>query len=95
MTTDTEMQNQSQDQNPNPDQTANNGTNGNGPDKPEKTVPYSRFAQVNDAKKAAEETLMGLVDELKEDVPEQFKGLIPPDVDSRQDYYDYLEKKHS
>jgi len=66
MTIDTDPQNQDQ-----------QGTPGNGPEKTEKTVPYERFAKVNDAKKQAEETLTVLVDELKDDVPEQFKGLIP------------------
>ena len=32
--------------------------------------------------------------ELHPDI-EQLKGLIPPDVDAQQEYYDYLEKKHS
>lgn len=75
MTTDTEKQNQNQnqDQNPNPD----NGTSGSGPEKPEKTVPYERFQKVNDAKKQAEETLAGLVAELVEDIPEQFRALVP------------------
>ena len=73
MTTDTEKQNQSQDQNPNPD----NGTNGNGPEKPEKTVPYERFQKVNDAKKAAEETLAGIVAELVEDIPEELRDIVP------------------
>lgn len=70
-------QNQTTDQNTNPDQNATNGTNGNGPDKTEKTVPYERFAKVNDAKKQAEETLAGLVAELVEDIPEQFRALVP------------------
>ena len=32
--------------------------------------------------------------ELHPDI-EQLKGLILPDIDARQEYYDYLEKKHS
>lgn len=62
-----------QDQTPNPDQ----DTSGSGPDKTEKTVPYARFQAVNDAKKQAEETLTGLVAELVEDIPEQFRSLVP------------------
>lgn len=58
----------------NPD---NGGTNGNGPDKPEKTVPYERFQAVNAAKKQAEETLAGLVTEMLDDIPEQFRSLVP------------------
>jgi len=63
-----DKQNQSQDQ---------NGTPGSGPDKTEKTVPYERFQAVNAAKKAAEETLTGLVTELVEDIPEQYRALVP------------------
>lgn len=58
----------------NPD---NGGTNGNGPDKTEKTVPYERFQAVNAAKKQAEETLAGLVTEMLDDIPEQFRSLVP------------------
>lgn len=76
MTTENETQNQNQD-NPNPDTNASNGTNGADPTKTEKTVPYERFQKVNDARKAAEETLLGLVEELKDDVPDQFKALVP------------------
>lgn len=76
MTTENETQNQNQD-NPNPDTNANNGTNGADPTKTEKTVPYERFQKVNDAKKQAEETLAGLVAELVEDIPEQFRALVP------------------
>jgi hypothetical protein len=36
-------------------------------------VPYSRFSQVT-SKKAAEETLSALVDELKDDVPSSSRG---------------------
>lgn len=43
----------------------------------EKTVPYDRFAQVNAQKKEAVETLEGIVSDLIEDVPEDFRGLIP------------------
>lgn len=80
MTVENEKQNQNQNQNqdnPNPDQSANNGTTGNAPGKGEKTVPYERFQKVNDAKKQAEETLAALVAELVEDIPEQFRALVP------------------
>jgi len=61
---------------------------GDGPDKndknqagkdlnQEKTVPYSRFQEVNSAKKAAETELQAVADGLKEEVPEEFKDLIP------------------
>ena len=76
MPNENEKQNQNQD-NPNPDTNANNGTNGNAPDKGEKTVPYSRFQAVNDAKKQAEETLAGIVAELVEDIPEDFRDIVP------------------
>ena len=69
------MEDQTQDQNQNPDQ--NSDTNGSAPAKGEKTVPYARFAQINDAKKAAEEVLAGIVDELTEDVPEAMRDIIP------------------
>ena len=68
------MEEQNQNQTPNPD---NGGTNGNGPDKPEKTVPYERFQAVNAAKRQAEETLAGLVTEMLDDIPEQFRSLVP------------------
>ena len=64
MTTDNTTDNQTT----NPDTNQQNGTNGNGPEKPEKTVPYARFQAVNDAKKQAEETLAGIVAELVENV---------------------------
>jgi len=72
------------------DQNANNQPgDGNAPDKgdgkdqagkdqnQEKTVPYSRFQQVNDAKKAAETELQAVADYFKEEVPEEFRDLIP------------------
>ncbi len=71
------MEEQNQNQNPNPDQNANNGTNGADPTKTGKTVPYARFQAVNDAKKAAEEVLAGIVNELTEDVPEAMRDIIP------------------
>lgn len=55
----------------------NQDNNGNATDNSEKMIPKSRFDQVNTAKKMAEETLQSLVDELKEDIPEKFKELVP------------------
>ena len=66
--------NQQQDQTPNQNQ---QGTPGTAPDKGEKTVPYERFQKVNDAKKAAEETLSGIVTELLEDIPEDLRDIVP------------------
>lgn len=40
-------------------------------------VPYSRFQEVNAKRKAAEETLAGIVNDLCEAVPENMRGLIP------------------
>lgn len=71
------------------DPNANNQPgDGGGPDKndkdqagkdqtQEKTVPYARFQQVNEAKKQAETELQAVADGLKEEVPEEFRGLIP------------------
>lgn len=47
------------------------------PEKPEKSVPYSRFQQVNEQKKAAEETLKGVVDDLLDEIPEDMRDIIP------------------
>ena len=71
------MEDQNTDQTINPDTNATNGTNGADPTKTEKTVPYSRFAQVNDAKKAAEVVLAGIVAELVDDIPETFRDIVP------------------
>lgn len=54
-----------------------NQEQGNAPDKSEKTVPYARFAQVNEQKKQAEETLSGIAEELMEDVPEDMREIVP------------------
>jgi hypothetical protein len=72
--------------NPN-DQNTQDQPGGNAPDKgdgkdradqsQEKTVPYARFQQVNEAKKQAETELQAVADGLKEEVPEEFQGLIP------------------
>ncbi len=71
------------------DQNANNKPgDGDGPDKndkdqagkdqnQDKTVPYARFQQVNEAKKQAESELKAVADGLKEEVPEEFRELIP------------------
>ena len=40
-------------------------------------VPYSRFQEVNAKRKAAEETLASIVDELCGEVPENMRSLIP------------------
>lgn len=54
-----------------------NQEQGNAPDKSEKTVPYARFAQVNEQKKQAEETLSSIAEELMEDVPEDMREIVP------------------
>jgi hypothetical protein len=62
------------------DQGQNQGQNqhdGHAADKGEKSVPYTRFQQVNEQKKAAEGTLQELVDELKQDIPEDMQDLVP------------------
>ena len=50
---------------------------GDGAEKPEKSVPYTRFQQVNEARKSAEATLQTVVDELLEDVPEDMREIVP------------------
>ena len=42
-----------------------------------KAVPYSRFQEVNARRKAAEDTLAGIVDELCADVPEDMRPPLP------------------
>lgn len=42
-----------------------------------RTVPYGRFQEVNAKRKAAEDTLAAIVDEMCNDVPEDMRGLIP------------------
>ncbi|MBM4300785.1 MAG: hypothetical protein FJ121_04535 [Deltaproteobacteria bacterium] len=69
------------------DQNTQDQPAGNAPDKgdgkdradqnQEKTVPYARFQQVNEAKKQAETELQAVADGLKEEVPEEFRDLIP------------------
>lgn len=51
--------------------------NGNAPDNRENMIPKSRFDEVNAKRKAAEETLSGVVDELLEDIPEDMRDLVP------------------
>jgi len=66
------------DQNQNPGQ---NGAGGDSAQNPghgaEKSVPYARFHQVNEQKKAAEETLKGLADEALEEIPEDLRDIVP------------------
>jgi len=40
-------------------------------------IPKERFDQVNQQKKEALEALQSIVDELIEDIPEEFKDLVP------------------
>ncbi len=54
-----------------------NGSSAQNNTTPEKTVPYARFQQVNEQKKAAEETLKALAEEAFEEVPENMRELIP------------------
>jgi len=61
----------------NPQNQDDKGISGNAPDKGEQMIPKSRFDAVNTQRKAAEETLAGLVQELVEDIPEQFRALVP------------------
>lgn len=65
-----------QDKNPQ-DGTDTGNASDNSDQHQEKTVPYARFTQVNDQKKAAEATLQTIVDDLIDDVPEDFRDLIP------------------
>ena len=43
----------------------------------DQTVPYARFKEVNEGKKALEKELQSVADAMKEDVPEEFRDLIP------------------
>jgi hypothetical protein len=43
----------------------------------DRTVPYARFSEVNEKRKAAEAELQSVADSLKEDVPESQRDLIP------------------
>ena len=43
----------------------------------EKSIPFSRFQEVVNARKAAEQALESLVTELASDIPEEFRDLIP------------------
>ena len=44
---------------------------------PEKTVPYARFKEVVDARKAAEESLAAVVEEMIATLPEDMVDLVP------------------
>lgn len=48
-----------------------------GPKNTENMIPKSRFDQVVSQKNEMAETLTGLVDELKADIPEEYQDLIP------------------
>lgn len=43
----------------------------------ENMIPKSRFDQVNQQKNELNEILKGLVDELKQDIPEDYRDLVP------------------
>jgi hypothetical protein len=43
----------------------------------ENMIPKSRFDQVNSQKNELNDTLKGLVDELKNDIPEEYQDLVP------------------
>ena len=43
----------------------------------DKFIPKSRFDEVNQKRKEAEETFKGVVSELIEDIPEDFRDLVP------------------
>ena len=47
------------------------------PSKPESSVPYARFKEVVDARKAAEESLTAVVDEVIATLPEDMRDLVP------------------
>jgi len=49
----------------------------NATEKGSKMIPKERFDQVNQQKKEALEALQSIVDELIEDIPEEFKDLVP------------------
>lgn len=42
-----------------------------------RTVPYARFAEVNTQKKAAEAALAEMVESMVQDLPENFRALVP------------------
>ncbi len=52
-------------------------TSGSDPVKNENMIPKSRFDKVNSQKNELNDTLKGLVDELKNDIPEEFQDLVP------------------
>lgn len=51
---------------------------GNAPDhKSENMIPKSRFDEVNQKRKDAEESLQSVVAEMKDDIPEEYRDLVP------------------
>jgi hypothetical protein len=58
-----------------------NRSNANASDKGDqqrdRTVPYARFTEINEKRKAAEDELAAVADSLKEDIPEDHRDLIP------------------
>ena len=55
----------------------NNPAPGNDPEKNENMIPKSRFDQVNQQKKAAEQELEQVANMLVEDIPADYKDIIP------------------
>jgi hypothetical protein len=72
-----------EDQNANPGDTGEDQSkqgmndNANPGDKGEKFIPKGRFDEVNQKFKEAKETLQAIVDDLKEELPEEMKDLVP------------------
>lgn len=50
---------------------------GNDPAKNENMIPKSRFDQLNEKKKQAEQSLQEVADSFMEDVPEDYKDIVP------------------
>jgi hypothetical protein len=69
------MTDQNKDQNDKTEQDRNASDKGD--QQRDRTVPYARFTEVNEKRKAAEEELSKVADSLKEEVPEDQKDLIP------------------
>ncbi len=61
----------------NADKVENTNTPGDGLKNTENMIPKSRFDKVVSQKNEMAETLTGLVDELKTDIPEEYQDLIP------------------
>jgi hypothetical protein len=49
---------------------------GNAPDKGD-WIPKARFNEVNEKRKSAEQVLTGIASELMEDIPEDFRDIVP------------------